>query len=115
MHEYSIVAALVDRVQRELDGRPGAIVRRLHLRIGELAGVELDLLRTAFETFRERSVCAAAELEITRVPAVWRCRRCDLPIATGAVLRCPRCRRPAELASGDDIILERIEMEVRDV
>lgn len=115
MHEYSIVSALIDRVQREADAHPGAIVRKLRVRIGELAGVELELLRTAFLTFRERGVCAAAEIDIEPVPAAWRCKRCELPIAAGAVLRCPRCGRPAELAAGDDIILERIEMEVPDV
>ena len=115
MHEYSIVASLVDRVQREVDTRPGAIVRKLHVRIGELAGVELELLRTAFTTFRERSVCDGAELAIESVPAVWRCSRCDCAIGPGAVLRCPTCGRAAKLVTGDDIILERIEMEVPDV
>jgi hydrogenase nickel incorporation protein HypA/HybF len=115
MHEYSIVSALVDRVQREVDARPGAIVHRLHVRIGELAGVEVDLLRTAFETFRERSVCDRAELELVVVPAVWRCPRCERAIAPGAILRCPDCDRPARLDAGDEIILERIEMEVPDV
>lgn len=115
MHEYSIVASLVDRVGREVDARPGAVARKLHVRIGELAGVDPDLLRTAFDTFRVRSACAEAELELIHVPAAWRCTHCELPIAAGAVLRCPRCDRPARLASGDDIILERIEMEVPDV
>lgn len=115
MHEYSIVSALLERVAHEAAPHPGAVVRRLHVRIGELAGVEPDLLRTAFETFRERGVCATAELEITPVAAEWRCRRCDRAIAPGAVLRCPDCDRPAQLVRGDDIILERIEMEVSDV
>ena len=115
MHEYSIVSALVDRVQREADAHPGAVVQRLHLRIGELAGVEIDLLHTAFMTFRERSVCAEAELAITRVAAAWRCTRCDREIAAGEILTCPECRRPARLIAGDDIVLERIEMEVPDV
>lgn len=115
MHEYSIVSALVDRVQRELIAHPGAVARKLRVRIGEHSGVEPDLLRTAYATFRERSACAHAELEVVQVPTVWRCARCDLPIAAGAVLRCPSCGRPARLASGDDIILERIEMEVPDV
>jgi hydrogenase nickel incorporation protein HypA/HybF len=113
MHEYSIVSALVDRIQREVDARPGAIVRRLHVRIGELAGVEIPLLRTAFETFRERTVCGAAELAIAAVPAVWRCAHCDRELPPGAVLRC--CDLPARLAGGDEIFLDRIEMEVRDV
>lgn len=115
MHEYSIIAALVDRVQREVESRPGAVARKLHVRIGEQSGVELELLRTAFETFRERSACAEAELVLLQVPAVWHCPRCDQPIAAGAVLRCPGCGRPARLAGGDDIILDRIEMEVPDV
>jgi len=115
MHEYSIVSALLDRVQREVDARPGAIVHRLHVRIGELAGVELDLLRTAFDTFRDRTVCGGAELVLELVPAIWRCTRCDRAIARGAVLRCPDCDRPARLDAGGDIILERIEMEVSDV
>lgn len=113
MHEYSIVAALVDRVEREVLARPGATVRRLHVRIGELAGIEIPLLRTAFETFRERTVCEVAELAIDAVPAVWRCVRCDRELSPGAVLRC--CDRPARLAGGDDIFLDRIDMEVRDV
>jgi hydrogenase nickel incorporation protein HypA/HybF len=115
MHEYSIVASLVDRVQAVLDGHPGAIVRRVHLRIGELAGVEIALLRTAFETFRERTICEAADLAIEPVAAAWRCPRCDRAIAPGEILRCPTCQRPARLVAGDDIILERVEMEVRDV
>jgi hydrogenase nickel incorporation protein HypA/HybF len=113
MHEYSIVGSLVDRVEREVYAHPGAIVRRLHVRIGELAGVEVELLRTAFETFRERTVCAQSELDIESIAAVWRCTVCGEAIERGTPLRC--CDRPAKLAAGDDIILERIEMEVPDV
>jgi hydrogenase nickel incorporation protein HypA/HybF len=115
MHEYSIVSALVDRVEREAAAHPGATVQRLHLRIGELAGVEIPLLETAFTTFRGGGVCATAELAVTRVAAAWRCTRCDREIAVGAILTCPACKRPARLVAGDDIILDRIEMEVPDV
>jgi len=115
VHEYSIVASLVDRVQREVDAHPGAIVRRVRVKIGELAGVEIALLQTAFDTFRERTVCDRADLVIEAITATWRCARCDVAIAPGAILRCPTCGRPARLAAGDDIVLERIEMEVPDV
>lgn len=115
MHEYSIVSALMDQVQHQLAAHPGAVVRRVSVQIGELAGVEVDLLRTAFETFRERTVCAGADLAIVSVAAVWQCVSCGRAIATGAVLRCPDCGRPARLATGGEIILERIEMEVPDV
>ena len=113
MHEYSIVASLVDRAQREADAHPGAAVKKLTVQIGELAGVEIELLRTAFETFRGRSACEDAELAIEPVPAEWRCAMCGRVLEPGAILRC--CGKPAKLAAGGDIILERIEMEVRDV
>lgn len=114
MHEYSLVAALIDRVEQEAEARH-ARVHRVHVAIGELAGVEVDLLRTAYATFSERTICDGAELEIHPVPAEWRCPRCDTTIARGALLRCPGCGKPARLVRGDEIVLERIEMEAPDV
>jgi len=108
MHEYSIVGSLLDRVQREVALHRGAVARKLHVRIGELAGVEIELLKTAYNTFGE-----GAELVIEQVPARWRCAMCGRVLPAGAILRC--CGRPAKLDAGDDIILERIEMEVSDV
>ena len=113
MHEYSIVASLVDRVAREANVHPGAVVRKLHVKIGELAGVEIELLRTAFETFTARTPCDGAELAIARVAAEWRCDACGRALAAGTVLRC--CGQPARLAAGDEIVLERIELEVPNV
>jgi hydrogenase nickel incorporation protein HypA/HybF len=115
VHEYSIVQALIDRVHLECDARGGARVVRLWIRIGDLAGVDPDLLATAYDTFRERSICADAPLEIRRVAARWSCPRCGERIATGDVLRCRGCGAPATLSEGDEIILDRIEMEVADV
>lgn len=115
MHEYSIVSSLVDRVQQEAALHNADIVTRLHVQIGELSGVELDLLKTAFDTFRERTICDGAELVIEPTVAKWACRTCDRPIPRGSVLRCDSCGRPARLVQGDEIILNRIEMEVSDV
>jgi Zn finger protein HypA/HybF involved in hydrogenase expression len=42
----------------------------------------------------------------------WECPRCAAAPAEGQPLRCPRCGGRVQLAAGDEIVLDRIEMEV---
>ena len=112
MHEYSIVLALMERIESEVAARHAVAVHRVRVRIGGLSGVEPDLLRSAFEIVRERTLCQAAALEIEAVPVSWVCSGCERPIQAGTVLECPVCRAPARLSAGDEIVLDQIEMEV---
>jgi hydrogenase nickel incorporation protein HypA/HybF len=112
MHEYSIVQALLDRVDAEARARGASSVSRVDVRIGELSGVEVDLLSSAFLAFRDRTICAGADLAVQPVPARWECPQCSLDIPRGDVLACRACGVPARLAAGDEIMLDRIEMEV---
>ena len=112
MHEYSIVLALLDRVEQEAKAHGASTVHHIRVRIGELSGVERDLFKSAYELARQRTVCAAAVLDLGPVSARWVCRNCDTPIRNGGILRCSICDAPAHLAEGDEILLERIEMEV---
>lgn len=111
MHEYSIVQSLVDSVTAAVGDRE-ASVQRIDVAIGELAGVDCALLRTAFEVFRDGTLCERATLTIDRIPARWECSRCRGEVARGGFLRCPLCNTPARLAAGDEIVLQRIELEV---
>lgn len=112
MHEYSIVQALLERVEEEARAHRATAVHRLHVSIGELSGVEADLLATAWEILRDQTICGTAPLQIRPVPARWICSGCGAPIRPGEILRCRTCGQPARLAAGDEIVLERIEMEV---
>ncbi len=102
----------MDRIEAEVAAHRASAVHRVTLRIGEVSGVEPELLASAFEILKAQSVCAAATLVIERVSARWSCPSCGVPIASGAVLRCPACDRPATLAAGDEIVLAQLEMEV---
>jgi len=112
LHEYSIVQALVERVEAIARERNALAVRRLLVRIGELSGVEPELLATAFTTFRANTVCEGAEMTILPVAARWMCSGCRRGIQRGEILRCAACGAPGRLSEGDEIILERVEMEV---
>lgn len=111
MHEYSIVQSLVDSVAAAVQDRY-ATVQRIDVAIGELAGVDCALLTTAFEVFRDGTLCEHATLNIDHIPARWECSRCGGEVARGGFLRCALCNTPARLATGDEIVLQRIELEV---
>ncbi len=113
MHEYSLVEALVTRVEVEARKRGALKIHRLSVKVGELAGVDPELFRTAYETFRAGTLCADAPLDVKAVAASWSCPRCKTPIPRGAVLRCATCDSPAQLDDGSDaLMLDGIEMEV---
>jgi hydrogenase nickel incorporation protein HypA/HybF len=112
MHEYSLVQALLERVEQEARARGATAVHGLSVRIGDLAGVERELFQSAYEMCREGTICAGAELQIRPVPVSWVCGGCGRGVAPGEVLTCPDCGAPARLREGDEIVLDRIEMEV---
>ena len=113
MHEYSLVEALVRRVEEEARQRSAIAIHGLRVTIGELSGVEPELFRTAYETFREGTLCEKTPLEIVRCPADWACPSCGRTFAAGDVLRCERCDRPARLGERSQaLLLESIDMEV---
>ncbi len=113
MHEYALVDALFRRVDAEARERRALAIHRVAVSVGELAGVDPDLFRTAYETFRQGTALEGAALELRSVAARWACAACGVDVPRDGALRCPRCGAPAELREGgDEILLEAIEMEV---
>jgi len=112
MHEYSLMTALMDRVEEEAAAHRALAVHRVRVRIGELSGVEPELLESAFEIVRAGTICAGAVLEVERVPARWECSACRRPLGAGERLQCAACGAQASLAAGDEILLGQVELEV---
>lgn len=112
MHEYSIVSALLDRVEAEARARGASSVATVRVALGAQSGVDPELLRSAFEIARAGTPCAGAELDLRMVAPEWRCRNCDRTLGGDGPLRCPQCDAPAKLVAGDEIVLERLELEV---
>jgi Zn finger protein HypA/HybF involved in hydrogenase expression len=115
VHEASLVTALIARVEREArahdDGRGVVTARRVEITLGELAGVEAELLLRAWEVLRLGTVCAPAELVIEREAARWECPRCGAEPPPDGYLRCAACAVPARLARGGDLVLARLTLE----
>jgi hydrogenase nickel incorporation protein HypA/HybF len=112
MHEYSLVQAMMRRVEEEARAHNATGVHRVEVRIGQLSGVEAALFASAYEVLRPGTLCANAELVIAREASEWRCGACGAMVPVDAELVCPDCGWPACLIRGDDLTLERIELEV---
>jgi hydrogenase nickel incorporation protein HypA/HybF len=112
VHEYSIASSLLRLAEEHARKREASRVVKLELRIGELSGVELPLLQTAWSLVRERSLCDGVDLTVQRVPARWVCARCEGAVAPGTRLACGACGGRARLVEGEELVLDRIEMEV---
>ena len=115
MHEYSVALALIDRVAIAARAHESGRVRRVHVSIGELSGVDPGLLCTAYDACRPGTICGGASLDVTPVATAWTCSACGRAVPQVGPRRCTSCGAPARLTQGDELLLERIEVEVNDV
>jgi len=67
MHEYSIVQALYNAVAAQAAAKRATRVHEVHVRVGDLSGVDVGLLDTAWKTFRVHTICETAPIAVDRV------------------------------------------------
>ena len=114
MHELSIAASVVEAVTETAAHYPGATVKAVHLRLGELSDVVEDSLRFCWELTVQDTPLSGAALVIEKVPVVVHCARCaeDVRIESVQHFRCPRCGEPAaEIRQGKELEIESIEID----
>lgn len=112
MHEFSIARSLLSRVDELAVEHEALAVRGIRVRLGELSGVEAELLATAYGLLSEGTKYSETKLEIVPEAVAWRCTECDREIERDGELRCSRCAAPARLAAGGELLLEGLDMEV---
>ena len=114
MHELSIVDALIEQVQQEVDrsGQEGRIVS-LELVVGRLAGVSCDSLRFAFELLSPGTPLEQTELHVTEPKAACRCQACKACVEIEEItLQCPECHSTEVVVEGGrELLLESVEIE----
>ena len=114
MHELSIVEALIEQTQRELQraGQSGRI-QRLDLTIGRLSGVSCDSIRFAFELLTPGTPLEKAEVHIREPKARCHCRGCNARVEIDELMiECPRCgSTEVSIEGGRELTLESIEIE----
>jgi hydrogenase nickel incorporation protein HypA/HybF len=113
MHEMGIASSILDGVAAEVRRRPGSRPVRVGVRIGELAGLDPDALRFAFEALTRETEMQGLALDIEYRPPRGRCRECagEFEVRNFDLL-CPACgSRNAEVVSGDELEFAYLEVE----
>jgi hydrogenase nickel incorporation protein HypA/HybF len=113
MHELGIAASVLDTVQAEARKRPGMRPCRVGLRIGELAAVDPEALRFAFEALTRETEIESLALEIEMCPRRQRCCDCATVFEVrDFAFACPRCGAlRTECISGDELEIAYLEVD----
>lgn len=114
MHEMSIVQALLEQVEAEVDkAGQGGRVSSLELIVGKLSGVHADSIRFAFELLSPGTLAEGAALHISEPPAHVRCLDCQAQSPVDElVMHCPRCGSGhVSIEGGRELLLQSIDVD----
>jgi hydrogenase nickel insertion protein HypA len=113
MHEYSVVQALLEQVEKFAGENDAKKVTKVVVKIGAMSGVEPHLLAIAFDTFKEKTVCDGAEFVMDVQPLTLVCKACGARSELAAVRYCcPRCESlEVDVVDGEEMYLMSLEME----
>jgi len=113
MHEYSIVQALLNQCEENAIQHKAKKVKKIVVKIGVMSGVEPELLKTAFETFKEGTMCSEAEYIQNIQPIVIECKNCNKQSTLKKdEFSCPKCQSyELDVIDGEDMYLMQLELE----
>ena len=113
MHEYSIVQALLEQCENHAKANNARRVTKVVTKIGKLSGVEPQLLETAFETFKENTVCDEGEFVMNLQDLVLYCNTCKKESEQCEVrYQCLHCQSTdVSVIDGEEMYLMTLEME----
>ena len=113
MHEFSIVNALLELCEKNARENLATKITKVEIKVGKLSGVEIHFLETAFDTFKEQTICHDAQLAVHVQDVVVRCEQCKQESTLEHYeLICPACQsRDVSIIDGEEMLLMRLEME----
>lgn len=112
MHEYSIVQSLLQSCEEHAAANDSEHVTKVVVKIGTLSGVEPNLLETAFNTFKEKTICDGCEFIMNIQPVVIECFDCDSQSTLDKnEFFCPKCQsNKVKVIDGEEMFLMSLEM-----
>ena len=113
MHELSVAQEIIDRVAREMRGRPSARARAVGVKIGEISSVDRDALTFGFEALIKDTEWQRLALEIEYCLRRHRCSDCGTEFNVHDFeTSCIACgNTKTVMISGDELDIGYIEVD----
>ncbi|MFO7915075.1 MAG: hydrogenase maturation nickel metallochaperone HypA [Candidatus Krumholzibacteriales bacterium] len=113
MHEVSLMQNVISVVTETAERQGGGRVSSIHLKIGKMAGVNIDSLRFAFDIISKGTVAEDGRLEVEHVPLKLSCGGCGKEFSPDQFsLICPYCGgKNIDIVSGREMQVDYIMME----
>jgi hydrogenase nickel incorporation protein HypA/HybF len=115
MHELPVTKSICDIVLRHATANGAAKVVAIQLEIGALSDLQNEWVQRYFDYVSRGTVAEGAELDITKVPAVFSCNRCGRRFAIGSLaeegIACGPCgAEDVQFVSGREYLVKGIEV-----
>jgi len=89
-------------------------VSKVVVKIGKMSGIEPHLLKIAFDTFKEKTICENADLEMVIQDVIAKCEDCQNEFSIEDYrFVCPECQSfNLKIIDGEDMYLMSLELEI---
>ncbi len=113
MHEMSLAEGVLQIIEDAAQQQSFSRVKTVWLEIGQLAGVEVEAMRFAFDAVMHDSIARAARLEIIETPGEAWCMQCAATVPVQALYdECPRCGgHQLQVTGGNAMRVKELEVE----
>jgi hydrogenase nickel incorporation protein HypA/HybF len=113
MHELGIATSILESVQKEARRHPGARITKVGVKIGELAGVDVDALQFGFECIVKETEWDGLVLEVESIPRMQHCPKCGNEFRMAEFdPECPQCGEFAtKCISGEELDIAFMEVD----
>jgi hydrogenase nickel incorporation protein HypA/HybF len=113
MHEMTLMASLLEILEEQARLEGFRQVKRVHLEIGRLSGVEPEAMRFAFDVATQGSVAEGADLVVLETAGRARCPACGGEGPAAAIYDpCPACGRfPQDIFQGREMRIVSLDVE----
>jgi hydrogenase nickel incorporation protein HypA/HybF len=113
MHELGIATSILDIVQQYVPEERAGRVRRVHVRVGEMAGVVPEALAFCFSVAIEGTPYRSAVLAIEHVPMMGFCKDCGAKLTMSTpTFWCSECHSSrVQMTSGRELDVLDVELD----